>query len=162
MMGSRIFELYRRAAMGNGDTGTPVPPFIFQITEVVATGSNAIGSVPRGVIPKVTVKVQNIGNVGGTFRAAASGYYIDTTDLANDEEGTKVNINFTNTVDAYLESGGTIHTTVAGEEIGGRDRRGTLHVNVILTGLSFPYFRAAAEADGHWQGDISIGTQTTE
>lgn len=158
----KVFELYRRAAMGNGDTGTPVPRFIFQITEITASGNNDIGAISGGAIPRAVVKVQNIGNAGGTFRAAASGYYIDTTDLANNEEGTKVNIIFPDTVDTYLESGGTAYAEVQGKEIGGLDRKGTLHVNVVLTGLSYPYYKALASADGHWQGKIGIGTSTTE
>ncbi len=156
---SRIFELYRR--MGNGNLGTPVPVFLFEIIEITASGSGNASPISHGAIPTVAVKVQNIGNASGTFRTAATGYYIDTTDLGNDEEGTKVNIEFPHTVDTYLEKGGTAYAVVGGKEIGGLDRKGTLHVDVVLTGLSFPYHEATASADGSWQGKIGTGTGTS-
>ena len=140
-MGSRIFELYRRAAMGNGDTGTPVPRPVFTIQDAALRYVDGLLSV------EITVK--NIGTGTGRFSIAISGYYIDTTDLANDEEGTPIQVNFTNPNATYLDAEATT-VVYGGAQFGSAGRKGTVHADIVLTNLSASQPGVEFSKDGYW------------
>lgn len=64
----KVFELYRRAAMGNGDTGTPAPIPWYTILNIEMSISTAVVTV------KVTV--QNIGEGVSPFTVICTGYTV--------------------------------------------------------------------------------------
>lgn len=138
----KVFELYRRAAAGNGDTGTPVPRPVFRIKDV------ALLDGMRGGIA-VHITVENIGTGAGWFSIVISGYYIDTTDLANDEEGTPIQASFTNPDDTYLDAGAT-DIVYGSAQFGSPGRKGTVHVDIILTNHSASQPSVKFSEDGYW------------
>ena len=140
-MGSRIFELYRRAAMGNGDTGTPVPRPVFTIRDAVLRYADGRLSIE--------ITVENIGTGAGQFGIAISGYYIDTTDLADGEEGTPMQVSFANPNDTYLDAGAT-DIVYGGAQFGSPGRKGTVHVDIILTNHSASQPSVKFSKDGNW------------
>lgn len=67
-MVSKVFELYRRAAMGDGNLGTPVPRPAIQILSVTAADS-----MHGEVI--VTITAKNTGMANGQFFVTVHGTY---------------------------------------------------------------------------------------
>ncbi|WP_302454309.1 hypothetical protein, partial [Victivallis vadensis] len=78
-----------------------------------------------------------------------SGYYIDTTDLANDKEGIQIQVNFTNPHATYLDAGAT-GVVYGGAQFGSPGRKGTVHADIVLTNLSTNLTSMKFPKDGYW------------
>lgn len=75
-MVSKVFELYRRAAMGDGNLGTPVPRPAIQILSVTAADSM------HGEVV-ITITAKNTGMANGQFFVTAHGTYQVGDDSTN-------------------------------------------------------------------------------
>ena len=142
MMGSRIFELYRRAAMGNGDTGTPVPRPAIHLRSV-----NAGGGYDGRV--SVFVEIQNAGTAGGYYSISCTGSYMVGEDPTNTGQLTF------DPVSGYLQARGTESQALVSARFAVAGTRGTATVIIVLKTDNLPDQRWEAKGDWVYPG---IGT----
>lgn len=140
----KVFELYRRAAAGNGDTGTPVPRPLFMME------SGALWNDDNMLRAEVTVL--NYGTADGYFNVSFTG---SRTITGGDRDGDVYNLSFNNPGQTFLKSGErtTVYGTASLNAIAGE--RGTAEVEMTLSAPGQPNQKGALE--GPWQF-IGIGT----
>lgn len=140
----KVFELYRRAAMGNGDTGTPVPRPHFRI------GDRQSWNEDNTLFAGVTII--NDGTADGYFNVSFAG---SRTITGGDRDGDVYNLVFNNPGQTFLKSGErtTVYGTASLNAVAGE--RGTVEIEVTLSASGQPDQKASQ--NGTWQF-IGIGT----
>lgn len=140
----KVFELYRRAAMGNGDTGTPVPRPHFRI------GDRQSWNEDNTLLAGVTII--NDGTADGYFNVSFAG---SRTITGGDRDGDVYNLVFNNPGQTFLKSGErtTVYGTASLNAVAGE--RGTVEIEVTLSASGQPDQKASQ--NGTWQF-IGIGT----
>lgn len=137
----KVFELYRRAAMGNGDTGTPVPrPVIYLRSVNTGSANGMIG---------VFVELQNVGTAGGYYSISCTGSYMVGEDPTNTGQLTF------DPVSDYLQAGDTASPTLSSARFAVAGTKGTATVIVVLKTATLPDQRWEAECNWVYPG---IGT----
>lgn len=116
----KIFELYRRVAMGNGDTGTPVPrpAIFFEYLEVY-------GSMKGTIIVNATLR--NAGMAPGAVLVTASGTHTLDGDTYVDS------IVFSSNISATIPANESITRLIESNSFGGPGQSGTATVIITLT-----------------------------
>ena len=140
----KVFELYRRAAMGNGDTGTPVPRPHFRI------GDRQSWNEDNTLFAGVTII--NDGTADGYFNVSFTG---SRTITGGDRDGDVYNLIFNNPGQTFLKSGErtTVYGTASLNAVAGE--RGTVELEVTLSASGQSDQKASQ--NGTWQF-IGIGT----
>lgn len=140
----KVFEFYRRAAAGNGDTGTPVPRPHFRMGDrQYWNDNNTLTAV---------VTVINDGTADGSFNVFFAG---SRTITGGDRDGDVYNLVFNNPRQTFLKSGerATVYGTASLNAVAGE--RGAVEIEMTLSAPGQPDQKASQE--GTWQF-IGIGT----
>ena len=137
----KVFELYRRAAMGNGDTGTPVLRPVIRLQSVNTLRADSVIGF--------SVELQNIGNADGYYSISCTGSYMVGEDTTNTGQLTF------DPVSGYLQARGTESQALVSARFAVAGTRGTATVIIVLKTDNLPDQRWEAKGDWVYPG---IGT----
>lgn len=137
----KVFELYRRAAMGNGDTGTPVPRPVIRLQSVNTLRADSVIGF--------SVELQNIGNADGYYSISCTGLYMVGEDTTNTGQLTF------DPVSGYLQAGDTRLLTLESASFAMAGTKGTATVTIVLKTDNLPDQRWGTKVNWVYPG---IGT----